>query len=791
MSKTIKVLSKLHKNSYFVILFYLLVTIIVFSPIFFSDWKLSKGDAVLYNKPIYQQEIQLWNKYIFLGYPGYADPQVATFFPIKVVSQLLKFDFDIYVLGIFIIGSVGTYLFIYLLTSKKLPSVLSGLFVAFSLPLMQHIVHTNLLYSFVFFPWILYSIKAILRFNQKRYFLLLVTSVAFSILAGHIQISLYIIILASIYTLFSLKIYRAKISRILLIFVLIVLGIGLSAVQIVPSLNLYSQTPREKISFYDFNSFTHSLKTIVTLFYPFVLGGDDYVSGEKNPLSESKSFGPWGFAELSGFIGAFTIFMLVYLSVSIKTKDERKEIRFWSTLIVILVMFMITDFTILREVLYKIPLLNLFRSQGRLILFIQFFITILFSYGVKTLLGDLETNNRKEIFKKLLKSTVITVVFYSLTLLLVVVFRDDYVKMALEKGVIINSFSPINNIAIRLPLILFVITSLFLFTIILIKKRWVTIVLLSILTILEIFPIVLNSQLTYYSPGNGLRNCSDDRLSQNIVVEKKRVLVWDGVFSNLLPPNTNIPCKISSFNGYNPLVLNSYIKNTGSNSVGTIDTPEKLLKDNKYLLNYYSIEDIVINSTNTGIIEMLVNNGLIIKYAGSLTTILENPDSKEIIFTPKYIKSYNEVFQSFLNKDVLNNDTIYINKNINFSENNLSILNTESLNSNNILITVNPIKEKGLVSTSIMNYKGWIVSFKDENGLYVGDNNEIIESNGAFISFVVPENVKYIKLSFEPIDFKLGLMITIISLLIMIFMLCRNKFLLITKFKGLLRLLFF
>jgi len=783
MSKTIKVLTKLRKNTYFVILYYILVTIIVFSPIFFSGWNLSKGDAVLYNKPIYQQELQLWNKYNFLGYPGYADPQVATFFPVKVFSQLIKLDFDVYVLGIFIIGSVGTYLFINLLTGKKLPSVLSGLFVAFSLPLMQHIVHTNLLYSFVFFPWILYSIKAILTFNQKRHFLLLVTSIAFSILAGHIQISLYIIIIASIYTLFSLKIYRVKISRIILIFVLIVLGIGLSAVQVIPSINLYSQTPREKISFYDFNSFTHSLKTIVTLFYPFILGGDDFTSGEKNPLSETKSFGTWGFAELSGFIGAFTIFILSYLFLSIKTKEERNEIRFWSILSVILLVFIITDFTLIRELLYKIPLINLFRSQGRLILFIQFFITILFSFGVKSLLNELEVKNRKELIKKLLKSTCITFAIYFLTLLLVIVFRDDYVKMALEKGVITNSFSPFNNIAIRLPLMLFIITFLFLFSITIFNKKWLAGVLLSILTILEIFPLLINSQLTYYSPNNGSTNCIYNKLSQDIVDQKKRVLVWDGVFSKLLPPNTNLPCKIMSFNGYNPLVLNSYIKYTGSNSVGTIDIPDKLLGNNKYLLNYYGIEDIVINSNNTGVIDMLIKNGLIIKYSDSLSTILANSDSKEIIFTPKHVNYNPEPSLSFLNEDVLNNETIYINKNINFSENNLSIISTESLNTNNILITVNPIKENGFVSTSIMNYKGWIVNFEDENGLKILDNNEIIETNGSFVSFVVPKNVKYIKLTFEPTDFKLGLLISISSFVIMLFVIFRDKILLISKLK--------
>lgn len=766
-----KILNNVINSKYkdlIVIVFFLLFTLIIFSPVITNNKILSPGDGITYNLPMFQQGLQIWNKNIFLGYPAYADPQVASFFPLKLISQILSIDFNIYIVFAYLIGSVGTYYFIKTLLNSRYPALMAGLLVGFNLPLMQHLGHINLIYSFVFLPWILFSLLKILKESNKKYYLLLAFSVSFCILAGHIQTSFYVMLFSFLYTLISIKIFGFNLKKVILVIAIMVIGVGVSCIQLIPSINLYSQTPRASLSFDDFNSYTFSSKSIVSLVFPYIFGAVEISPGKTIPLSETSYFGAWNFTELAGFIGAFTVFMLIFTLLSSKTKEDNRHIKFLSILGLFLLVFMLSDISLIREIFYRVPLINLFRAHGRLILFVQFIFTIITSYGLMYLFDDIRSKRFAILKNKVLKTILLSSIFYFISYSIIYLFKGDLISKALSKGIKLDSVSPFNNISVALPLIFFVITIVSFLIIQHFRKSWLSYILISILILIEIVPIALNSEWNYYSPDKKSDYCNSDRFSKDVLSQKRRILIWDGVFNHSLPPNINMLCGILSLNGYNPLVLKKFTKYTGSNSIAMFEDTSKILASNKYLLNQLGVEEVVINTVDLEVINLLKDKGLKIKSEDTKVTIFNNLSSKDLIYSPKHVSYSLLDFLTILSSEVLDNDTVYVNKDPNLKDNNLKINTIENSISDKINISVDPINQNGYIFTSIVNYPGWRLRFEDNNGKVINNNGEIIEANGGFISFIVPANTKLIKLYFEPFDLKLGLAISLISFLVLI-----------------------
>ncbi len=760
---------KLIQSRITIIMLFLLVILILFFPNILNLQLLGQEDGFKYNYPMFEQGFHLWNSSIFLGYPSYSDPQVASFFPIRFIFQILKLDYNLYVMVAYLIGILGTYYLVSLLAKNKLIAILSGLLIGFSLPMLQHLNHINLIYSFVFLPWIIFSIKRILDSKNKLYYLLLCFSTTLSILSGHTQISTYVLIFVLIFIVLTKYIWDYSLKKIFLITLLLCLGIGLSGIQLIPSFNLYSQTPRNSLSLYDFNTYTRETSDVLSVLFPFIYGYPELLQGKIMPLSQTNYFGKWNFTELSGFISAFTIIILFYLSLSKKRIIEKKLITILLIISFVIFLFMQSDLSLLTNIYFKIPILNLFRAHGRMMLFIQFIFVILFSLGLSHLINDFNLKDKTLIRRKTLKSILFTSLVYMSTLIVIYLFRFDIVKEAAERNISLESLSPLKNISVLLPLLFFVLSSTIIIVISYLKiTKYFLSLLLIVLIVIEVFPIAYNMDWKYNSPKITSDYCNKERFSENINLQKKRILIWDGVFSHEIPPNINMLCGIYTLNGYNPLVLKKFILNTGSNGIGMIENSSILLSSNQYLLNQLGIEEIVVNIENQDVVNLLKENGLKIKSIGKSDIILSNLYSKEIIYSPKHI-SYSPLdFLTILSGNVLDNETVYVNKDPNLTDNNLKIDRIENSISDKINISVEPMNQTGYIYTSMVNYPGWRLRFQDSHGKVINNNGEIIEANGGFISFIVPPNTKSIKLYFEPFDLKLGLAISVISLLILI-----------------------
>ncbi len=200
--------------------------------------------------------LPLWNPFIFCGYPHFADPQAATFYPITWLTAFLT-DGNLSVEALqweaifhFFLAAFFTYFFALYLTENRKSSLLAAVSFTFGGYLTGYPpLQLSLLESNVWLPAALLTATLAIDRSSSLWAGLSGLSLAMVFLAGRPQAFLVIILLTLAWFL-----YRALVKRIALreafklaaIMLLFCLGFG--AVQVFPTLELIRLSARSIIS---------------------------------------------------------------------------------------------------------------------------------------------------------------------------------------------------------------------------------------------------------------------------------------------------------------------------------------------------------------------------------------------------------------------------------------------------------------------------------------------------------------------------------------------------------------
>lgn len=300
------------KEKLFVLLIFVVFALLIFWPIFFGKVNLN-GNLLVSFYPIFGQNLpykniigldQLrlsypnysfiidqfknfnfphWNPYYFAGGLDFASLQGAALYPVNIFIFLLgkKEFWHLIRISPLILGSLFT--FIYLRNLKL--SVYASFFGAISFGFSPFIVtwgeeKANIPHTIIWLPFILYFIDRIFDdkkagvFLKRIFFVLISLSVAFSILAGFAQTSIYLAIFVIFYTFFkAYKKSRLQIFQTIYVFVAIIFGVILSAIQLLPVLELYLNSARSVVRLNEtLINFLLPKKSLITYLAPDFFG---------------------------------------------------------------------------------------------------------------------------------------------------------------------------------------------------------------------------------------------------------------------------------------------------------------------------------------------------------------------------------------------------------------------------------------------------------------------------------------------------------------------------------------
>ncbi len=344
-------------------------------PLGFDNLKLFYPYRTFTTEEFKQGRIPLWNPYVFSGNIHAATYQSAVWYPLNILYFILpQADaWSILILLQPILVGWFTYLFLRSLGQSKAASLLGAVGFAFSgwmIAMWEEAL--VLVHSVLWLPLALFASNLIWEGkHQKQGFLLLAIALSFSILAGFLQMSIYVFA-----TVFLWNIYRYRAANTQnrsrgtgVVAMSFVAGILMSGVQWVPALEAYLLSSRGVVNAkFLFDQFLSPVTHLITFIVPDFWG---------NPGSYNYFSSLVYIQERVIYIGIF-VFIFAIFMYCIRTS---RDINFWKifTAVTLSLGFVLPTSWIWYT--FHVPILSV-AQPARIFVLSTFGLCILAGYGI-------------------------------------------------------------------------------------------------------------------------------------------------------------------------------------------------------------------------------------------------------------------------------------------------------------------------------------------------------------------------------------------------------------------------
>lgn len=328
-------------------------------------------------------QFPLWNPYNFSGTPLFANSQSAVLYPLHFLYFLLPqtIAWTILVMLQPFLISIFTYLYVRKIGMGKWGSVLTSIAFGYSLFISVFLQYNTIDQVIIFLPLLLWIAE--LLFEKKTVWrtVAFVLSIAFSLFAGHIQLFGFVMLFVAAYILFKLFLTKKeRIKQGIFFVVVFLLGVGVSLVQLLPTLELIQHAARssQEYSVLIHNLLLQPYQSILFL-SPDIFGNP----ATKNYLLSDSYPGNAIYIGLIPF---------VFACLGLFQRRKNRFVSFFAvTSIVLLILFFNTPFT---QAFYKlqIPLLST-GSPTNAIFLLSFSLSILAGFGLEQFLLKKEKKN--------------------------------------------------------------------------------------------------------------------------------------------------------------------------------------------------------------------------------------------------------------------------------------------------------------------------------------------------------------------------------------------------------------
>lgn len=737
------------KPNFTVLLFLFIATIVFFLPLFlhpnemmypaYDITEVFYYDKLFFVKSIINyHQIPLWNPFIFSGTPFLVNPQTAVFYPTTLLFLLFPtyslfgflFSLDIFLAGIF------TFIYCKSIRLSTFAAILSSISFMFSGALITLFIpgHLVVLDPVIWFPVSLTLTGRII--NKQTFsnisFLAIVT--ALIILGGHIQLSFYLLAIVSMYLLFMLvtnyinnKNFKLLFKTFLCFCISILLGMGISSIQLLSAFEFASLSDRAAGVTFEFaSSFSIHPYQFISVVLPHFFGDNLVFWGKAN------------FSASSIYIGVSSLFFIFFSFLK-----KNKYVIFFSILAFFTFLYATGEHMPLFPLLYSLfTKFNSFRVPSRALYFFVFALSVISGFGIQNFLDGklLGINRLKKISAGLIATTV---AIFTLTLFL---YNNHNSINLYESFVLRNSFAGgmnhlyifnlLKNDLLTFCLILISLTLIvlsFIFKKIDINTFKILIIFLSLSDLFIFGQILIQTQ----SPKEVFKI---DEKRQIILQDKSLYRVFDmegatqGLQNNIIPNIT----------GVNSLYLKSF-----QNFIYKIGPHFNQDFESFFLFsNIYDTEILKLLNVKYVIAHKVINNR-------GLRLILSDKGS----FLYELTNTYPRVYFS----NTKDKEGYYIPEQ---RDNDVRII---SYTPNKIELYVDVKKSERLILSEIY-FPGWKA--------YIDSKEIQVENvNGIFRSIKLNSGRYKIKFVYDPLSFKLGVLMSglTVALIIIVFLISKRQ----------------
>ena len=321
-------------------------------------------------------KLPLWNPYYYCGHPFLANPANFVCYPITLLYVIipLPWAFNVDTLLHIFISTLGMYFLVKLITQSRYAGL--GSAIVYSLcgyfSWKIYLGHIEIIHAAALIPWIFYFVEKSLNSNRLSFIFASGIILGLQILGGDPQISYYTSLFLTLYFFirwFSLTkpLHFNSVIRAFGFYIIIPLvAFGISAIQLLPTMELRSLSPRA-VNTYNFATF---LSFDILQFFHYIA---------PHFASQSIKLAP----EFGCYLGILSIILAIIGGAF--SRYRKHSIPIIIMLLVALTL-MLGSNTPIYYLYYKfLPLLSSFRIPARCIVIFDFLMSILVGFGLQHL----------------------------------------------------------------------------------------------------------------------------------------------------------------------------------------------------------------------------------------------------------------------------------------------------------------------------------------------------------------------------------------------------------------------
>jgi uncharacterized membrane protein YfhO len=520
------------------------------------------------------KELSLWDSSWGAGYYIAADASSYPFYPLRILFNALMpnwFGFDLFVISAYVLASFFTFGYIKTITNDNFASFLGGLAFGFGSFMVAHLGHTSMIHAAAWMPLLMWSAEKLKTFESKKWAVFYIISIVMMILAGHLQIFTYSMLLLFFYVMLTGTTGKLPYKKYLLInFILIILAICISMFQLYPTYELAQLGFRKALSFDEYNAYILSFYSLAFLFFPHLYGNYSF--------DLIHYFGEWNLTEIIIYVGIINLFIAFY--VILKKLHTDRFVQFWFFIAVFSLFLALGDNLYwLSRLFFEIPIINKFRALARHAMEFNFAIAVLTSMGIVCLF-----KGKNNILLQRFYLIFLTLIGLT-SLFLVWTFYPKLIEVANAKNIQLYPF--VYNQAINWSIAIY-ISSIIIIWVVLNKKNIYTKIILAIFIIINLGYFSYFHDWRIFSYSNNILVLNDNlkEIKSKTSDNFERILELEGHANPLLNPMLSSLYNIDTIGWYGPLITKNYSETTGVTQGGW--TEPKIL-NNKNLLNMLNV----------------------------------------------------------------------------------------------------------------------------------------------------------------------------------------------------------
>lgn len=478
-----------------------------------------------------------WNPYSFAGTPLLDNIQTAVFYPLNLLFFILNAQLAWSILVILqpLLTVLFTFLYLKNLKLSNLACFLGSISFAFSGFMMSWMTWNTIGHVALWLPLILLAKDELLKKFNAGWAAVLVFAEMSVIFAGHLQTAFYVILFSSCYLFIrAWKLSSGKFNQLIILlkpFIFTSLLVLLfTSIQVIPTVNFIIRSSRnfdllnwDRIDW--FLPWAHLLQFIAPDFFG-------------NPAT-GNYWGIWNYGEFVGYIGMFPLMAAI---IALITRRDNKTLFYGLSLLFFFIIILPTFFAKLPYI-FKIPFVSTLQPS-RIMVLIDFSLSILAALGFDTLLNEKGNNNR---IIRLIK--VFILIFIALW---VVVLFAKYVGISFEMEIYLNT--AVRNLLV--PTVLFFVSSIIIILYIINTQEKVRKFLILLTLLMVIFD--LNRFFHKFTPFSDQKLLFAQTATTNFLQQNLGYYRFMSTDRKIMPPNVSLMYKLSDIDGYDPLYLKTY-----------------------------------------------------------------------------------------------------------------------------------------------------------------------------------------------------------------------------------------